>query len=531
MANQTNLAKGKRRSESLPGDNGDVVVLHRGEVKKRRGEKEENKWKHIKDKKLRGQIVQREKLFGEAAETATKVQQWLLPSEAGYLEAEDLEDTRHFSQEAIVKEVDVTSARKAFDLQLPDLGSYTVDYNSNGRFLLLGGRKGHLAMMDWKKSRLMMELQVRETTRDVKFLHNETFFAVAQKKYVFIYDRKGVEIHCMRDHIQPLKLEFLPHHFLLASVDKAGILRYQDTSTGTLVAQHRTHLGRGGVLRMNPYNSILGLGHSNGTVTMWSPNMSTPLVSILCHRGPVTTVAYDLAGVHMVTGGMDGQVKVWDVRKYLPLHTYIAPTTPKALEISQRGLIAVGCGSKIEIWRDALATKQVKPYLSHRLAKGAQVEDFAFCPYEDVLGTGHSAGISSLLVPGAGEPNFDTYVANPFETWKQRREAEIQRLLNKLPPDTIALDPNTIGGILRAGNENQKAKLALSEEANKANAIAAGKEVKEKKKMKGKNKPSRRHKKKQLNVITAEMQIKRDLMAKQKSDSKKPTTTVEVNDT
>lgn len=47
MANQTNLAKGKRRSESLPGDNGDVVVLHRGEVKKRRGEKEENKWKVI----------------------------------------------------------------------------------------------------------------------------------------------------------------------------------------------------------------------------------------------------------------------------------------------------------------------------------------------------------------------------------------------------------------------------------------------------------------------------------------------------
>jgi hypothetical protein len=53
------------------------------------------------------------------------VSQWLLPSEAGYLEAEDLEDTRHFSQEAIVKEVDITSARKAFDLQLP--GSFFLN--------------------------------------------------------------------------------------------------------------------------------------------------------------------------------------------------------------------------------------------------------------------------------------------------------------------------------------------------------------------------------------------------------------------
>jgi len=113
-------------------------------------------------------------------------------------------------------------------------------------------------------------------------------------------------------------------------------------------------------MRMNPYNSVLGLGHSNGTVTMWSPNMSTPLVSMLCHRGPVTTVAYDFKGLHMVTGGMDGQVKVWDVRKFVPLHTYYSTTTPKSLDISQKGLIAVGCGSKIEIWRDALSTKQVR---------------------------------------------------------------------------------------------------------------------------------------------------------------------------
>lgn len=165
---------------------------------------------------------------------------------------------------------------------------------------------------------------------------------------------------------------------------------------------------------------------------------------------------------------------------------------------------------------------QVKPYLSHRLAKGAQVEDLVFCPYEDVLGTGHSAGISSLLVPGAGEPNFDSYVANPYETLKQRREAEVHRLLDKLPPDTIALDPNSIGGILQAGKDNQLAKVVLAKEANKANAIAAGKEVKLKNKMKGKNKPSRRHKRKQLNVITAEMTMKREMLEKQQLEKNKP---------
>ena len=40
--------------------------------------------------------------------------------------------------------------------------------------------------------------QVKETTRDIQFLHNESFFATAQRKYVYIYDRSGVEVHCLQ---------------------------------------------------------------------------------------------------------------------------------------------------------------------------------------------------------------------------------------------------------------------------------------------------------------------------------------------
>ena len=54
--------------------------------------------RHIPDKKLKGQLRYSEKLAAEAAQKAAKAEEWLLPSEAGGLEAEGLERTWRFSQ-------------------------------------------------------------------------------------------------------------------------------------------------------------------------------------------------------------------------------------------------------------------------------------------------------------------------------------------------------------------------------------------------------------------------------------------------
>jgi hypothetical protein len=45
--------------------------------------------------------------------------QWLLPAEAGFLEAEGVERTQNFRQEAILPHLDLTSQKKIFDLRLP----------------------------------------------------------------------------------------------------------------------------------------------------------------------------------------------------------------------------------------------------------------------------------------------------------------------------------------------------------------------------------------------------------------------------
>jgi U3 small nucleolar RNA-associated protein 7 len=171
----------------------------------------------IKDRKLRGNLKTLEKKYKDAT-LKSKDAEILLENTAGFLEPEnDLERTYKVRQDEIRNDVAVETAKKGFELKLDALGPYVFDYTRNGRELLLAGRKGHVATMDWRDGKLGCELQLAETVRDAKWLHNNQLFAVAQKKYVYIYDSAGVEMHCLKKHVEVTNMEFLPYHYLLAT--------------------------------------------------------------------------------------------------------------------------------------------------------------------------------------------------------------------------------------------------------------------------------------------------------------------------
>uniref|UniRef100_A0A2I3SYU2 WD repeat-containing protein 46 n=2 Tax=Pan TaxID=9596 RepID=A0A2I3SYU2_PANTR len=411
----------------------------------------------------------------EAEEEETSIKaarsELLLAEEPGFLEGEDGEDTAKICQADIVEAVDIASAAKHFDLNLRQFGPYRLNYSRTGRHLAFGGRRGHVAALDWVTKKLMCEINVMEAVRDIRFLHSEALLAVAQNRWLHIYDNQGIELHCIRRCDRVTRLEFLPFHFLLATASETGFLTYLDVSVGKIVAALNARAGRLDVMSQNPYNAVIHLGHSNGTVSLWSPAMKEPLAKILCHRGGVRAVAVDSTGTYMATSGLDHQLKIFDLRgTYQPLSTRTLPHGAGHLAFSQRGLLVAGMGDVVNIWAGqgkASPPSLEQPYLTHRLS--GPVHGLQFCPFEDVLGVGHTGGITSMLVPGASEPNFDGLESNPYRSRKQRQEWEVKALLEKVPAELICLDPRALAEVdvisLEQGKKEQIERLGYDPQA------------------------------------------------------------------
>ena len=484
------------------------------------------KRKRMGDRVIKANIDRMETKRLEAAIAATDAEVVLHTEQSGFIETEtEMERTYKMTQGQLKQHLDEQTARHIYDLNLDQYSPYGMNYDRSGRCGILYGKNGgHVALMDMHTLSLKTEFHLQEKLRSAVFLHNTTLFAVAQQKHVFIYDDSGVQIHHLTEHQDIFQMEFLPHHWLLSTIGRTGYLKYQDTSTGELVSTHRTKLGACYVMTLNKSNAIIHCGHLNGVVTLWSPANSEYLVKMLCHKGgPVHSLAVDQSGRYMVTGGADSQIKIWDLRMYKETHAYFSRGgAPTSMDISQKGVLGIGHGSHTTFWSpDAIKYKVKDPYMGHFLNGKGPVESLRFRPFEDICGIGHAKGFSSIVIPGSGEPNLDSleYNTNPFQDTKQRREAEVRALLDKLNPNMIALDPDVIATVEESDlHRVAERKQQLEEEANKKKELQGEEKPKEKKRMRGKSKIKKKLARKHKNIIDANVLKLKDAIEKEKAE-------------
>jgi len=353
-------------------------------------------------------------------------------------------------QAEIKRNVNLYTAEKSFNLFL-DNGPYKADYTRDGTNLLLHSNTGYISSFNTQHLSPGFEISLDSKVHDAKWLHNEQFFAAAQESSLYIYDNSGAEVHAVRQVASPRLLEFLPYHFLLAIMCKNGNLAYLDTSTGSLVAEIGTRESIPICMSQNPSNAVVHVGCRDGNMTLWSPAQKEYLMKINCHDTPVTGIEIDMAGTKMVTTGLDNRLKVFDIRNtFQPLKNLRLKSPAAVMSQSQRGLLALANN------RSLIILKNYEDIYMKEIA-GGEISSLEFCPFEDILTIGHSNGISNVIIPGSGDPIYDSLECSPFLTKRQKKEIEIKRLLEKIPFDLIA-QKTVLGAV------NEEAKKSRADE-------------------------------------------------------------------
>ena len=346
----------------------------------------------------------------------------------------------------VLPHLDRQSKAKIFQLDLTE-GPYTTNFSLNGNHLAICGRKGHIGILSWKQQKLVKEFNVGENCYGIQFFHTFHMFAVAQEKVLHIYDDSATQLHSLLDVKQPRQMTFLPYHFLLAvnCLENKAKLRYLDVSTGEMAATHLLQTPTS-AMTYNPYNAVIVNGHNSGAITLWTPNMGKPVVGLAHHKAGITGLSCTSDGNLLASSSLDGTIRFVDLRMMKEDESRLMSNMSRinSIDYSQRNLLAVGKGTIVEIFneKNQRVTTQ-RPIDNNK----DMITSCEFCPYEDFMCVGRYKGINTIPVPGSGSSALDTFENNIYETTKDYKESEIQKLLDKIPADMITLNPNLLGKV------------------------------------------------------------------------------------
>jgi U3 small nucleolar RNA-associated protein 7 len=186
------------------------------------------------------------------------------------------------------------------------------------------------------------------------------------------------------------------------------------------------------------------LGHTNGVLSFWSPNSPEPAATVFVHPSAVTAIDVNFVGSHFATAGGDGSVRVWDIRNFERSYSRTNDKyTATSVAFSATGVLGIARGVRVDFFR---TFDEKRAFLAHNFE--SVVKGLKFVTFEDFAVCGLENGISSVVVPGSGEPNIDSNVANPFATAEWRQEQEVRGLLDKIPWDMITMEE---GGAIKVG--------------------------------------------------------------------------------
>jgi WD40 repeat protein/serine/threonine protein kinase len=214
----------------------------------------------------------------------------------------------------IVKIWNLKNAELLYEIKEHSKGVSSVVFSDDGSMLASGSDDQQIVIWDLVNSRLLKKFNARSgNVRSISFSHDGSMIATGgSNTSVKLWDLDKGIIADLSGHFEELNsVCFSPDDNYIASASDDKTVKIWDVSTQSLYSTLKGHTDHVTDLEYSPDGKVLMSGSKDFSVILWEVANSTRLRSINT-ESRVWSVRFINKGSHLITGGRDNSLKIWN---------------------------------------------------------------------------------------------------------------------------------------------------------------------------------------------------------------------------
>ncbi|KAF8838109.1 WD40 repeat-like protein [Paxillus ammoniavirescens] len=116
--------------------------------------------------------------------------------------------------------------------------------------------------------------------------------------------------------VKAISLAWTPNGLLITGCYDGSIKQF-DSSTGSLLAEWKSHVGIIRSIAVSPNGKFIASGSPDHTVRLWDTTTRQQIGPVLQHDDAVHSVAISADGSHLLSGGLGGKARIWSLKGFI----------------------------------------------------------------------------------------------------------------------------------------------------------------------------------------------------------------------